>query len=73
MKITEAERDELVRRVNVAKTTPMIVVGMTGSKDLSTMAWERVQNYMDELGQRYSYDPKKYAVNSETCEVVEYS
>ena len=36
-------------------------------------AWHDVQNYMNELGKKYRYDPEKYVINKNTKELEKYS
>ena len=36
-------------------------------------AWHDVQNYMNELGKKYGYDPEKYVINKNTKELEKYS
>jgi hypothetical protein len=36
-------------------------------------AWHDVQEYMNELGRKYGYDPEKYVINKNTKELEEYS
>jgi hypothetical protein len=35
-------------------------------------AWHNVQNYMNELGKKYGYDPEKYVINKNTKELEKY-
>lgn len=67
--VTEEEKTELLELYNRAQSTPVIQVA-PGTKDLSTSAWERVQNFMNELGEKYGYDPQKNMVHPETGDVM---
>jgi hypothetical protein len=35
-------------------------------------AWHEVQEYMNELGKKYGYDPEKYVINKNTRELEKY-
>ena len=75
MKVTEQERDKLVEIYHRAQNTPVVAMsvkdGLEGN-DFASQAWRSVEEYMSELGKKYGYDPKKYAVNPKTCEVIPY-
>lgn len=45
------------------------LVGNTHNKH---KAWHNVQEYMNELGKKYGYDPEKYVINKYTKELEEY-
>ncbi len=45
------------------------LVGNTYNKH---KAWHSVQEYMNELGKKYGYDPEKYVINKNTKELEEY-
>jgi hypothetical protein len=68
MKISIEESDKLKELHQTASTTPVITLSM-GSPDASSLAWNRVREYMDELGKKYGYNPAEYAIDLETCEV----
>ena len=76
IKITEEENNKLQELYKTAQTTPVIApsvqAGLEG-RDLATLAWNDVRDYMDALAKKYNYDPTKYAVDPKTGEVVEYS
>ncbi len=35
-------------------------------------SWHNVQEYMNELGKKYGYDPEKYVINKNTKELEDY-
>ena len=36
-------------------------------------AWHEVQNYLEELGKKYNYDPEKYVINKITRKLEPYN
>lgn len=57
VKISEEERLELIKRYESAEQTPVIYTGK--GQDLSSSAWGQVRVYIEELGQKYGFDPDK--------------
>ncbi len=45
---------------------------LTGNANHKQKAWHDVQEYMNELGKKYGYDPEKYVINKNTKELEEY-
>lgn len=71
MKITEKENKKLQDLYKIAQTTPVITMKV-GEKDWATEAWDRVRDYMDELGKKYGYNPATNAIDPKTGEVREH-
>ena len=75
LQVTQEECDKLTELYKRAQNTPVIAMsvqdGLEGN-DFASLAWKDVEKYMDELGQKYGYDPKKYAINQVTREIVPY-
>jgi hypothetical protein len=46
---------------------------LAGNTHYKEKAWHKVQEYMNELGKKYGYDPEKYVINKITKELEEYS
>lgn len=46
---------------------------LDGNMQHKKKAWHDVQNYMNELGKKYGYDPEKYVINKNTKELEKYS
>jgi hypothetical protein len=46
---------------------------LAGNPQNKEKAWHDVQEYMNELGKKYGYDPEKYVINKNTKELEEYS
>jgi hypothetical protein len=70
--LSEEDRKELAKLYEDAQTTPVIgfsVKDMIEGRDWASLAWDRVRDKMDELGQKYGFDPKKVRINKETGEV----
>ncbi len=75
IKLTEEDRIDLVKLYKEAQTTPVIgfsVQQMLDGRDLASLAWNRVRNKMNELGEKYGYDPKTSAINQKTGEIQPY-
>lgn len=73
IKLSEKDRQELVKLYTEAERTPMIAMsvqaGIAG-RDWATQAWNRVRAKMDELGQKYGFDPSEMrGINKKTGEV----
>ena len=45
---------------------------LNGSPYDKHKAWHEVQEYMNELGKKYGYDPEKYVINKNTRELEKY-
>ena len=45
---------------------------LAGNPQHKEKAWHNVQEYMNELGRKYGYDPEKYVINKNTKELEEY-
>ena len=41
--------------------------------DKKRQAWHDVQNYLEELGKKYNYDPEKYVINKITRKLEPYN
>ena len=41
--------------------------------DKKRRAWHDVQNYLEELGKKYNYDPEKYVINKITRKLEPYN
>jgi len=54
--LTKEEHERLVKLYKDAQTTPVIYTGGGGS--WADSAWNEVRSYMDELGEKYGYDPR---------------
>jgi hypothetical protein len=66
MKLSEEEHQRLTALYKTAQTTPVIkLTSNPNEKDWATAAWDKVREYMDELGRKYGYDPAKYAINKD--------
>ncbi len=46
---------------------------LDGNVQNKQKAWHNVQNYMNELGEKYGYDPEKYVINKNTKELEKYN
>lgn len=57
---------ELVRE---ASNTPVITF-QSGEKDLATLAWERVQYFMQDMANKYDYDYTGHVINMKNGEIV---
>jgi hypothetical protein len=72
MKITKEECDKLVELYRKAGNTPMIkFTSDPKEKDLSTLAWDNVRSFYDELGKKYNFDPKEKCINPQTLEIID--
>jgi hypothetical protein len=69
MKITEQENKHLQDLYKTAKEMPVITFDLS-QKDWATLAWDRVRDYMDELGMKYNYDPATHAIDPKTGEIL---
>lgn len=57
VQLTDEEHMKLKELYHEAQTTPILVFGPDG-RNTADSAWGLVRTYMDELGQKYGYDPK---------------
>jgi len=73
MKITEQELGKLLELYRSAENAPVIAMsvqeGLEG-KDWATQAWNKVRDYMDELGMKYGYEPGQCAIHPQTGEII---
>jgi hypothetical protein len=61
--IDKHDYKELLELYKTAQTVPMIkMTSDPMEKDLSTQAWDKVREKMDDLGRKYNYNPKEYGV-----------
>jgi hypothetical protein len=68
MKIAEEEYKELMRLYKEAQETPVVALSteeLLTRGSWSDQAWNRVREYMDELGRKYSYDAAKFAIGKD--------
>ena len=65
--LSEEDRTGLVDLYHKAQKQPVIL--LFGKYDLNREAWDHVKDKLDELGEKYGYDPKTSTVNQETGEV----
>jgi thymidylate synthase len=64
--VSEQDYDQVLELYKLAKTTPVIKMTTDPEvKDWSEQAWDRVRDKMDELGQKYGYDPSTHAINKD--------
>lgn len=57
MKLNKKEAKRLVELYESAQTTPVITVN-SSMPSFAHQARDRVKEYMDELGEKYNFDPK---------------
>ena len=70
--LSEEDRKDLVELYQTAQTTPAIAMSsedMMRGRTWAAMAWDEVRNKMDELGEKYGFDPRTSPINKETGEV----
>jgi len=71
--LSEEDRKELVQLYETAETMPVIgfsVRQMIEGENLASLAWNRVRQFMDKLGKKYGFNPKKIkGINKITGEV----
>ncbi len=60
------EHARLVDLYQRARTTPYLVFGQHG-ENTADSAWHGVRRYMDELGRKYGYDPKRARISMESA------
>ena len=73
IKLLEEDRKELVKLYEEAERMPMIgfsVKQMIEGRDWASQAWDHVRKKMDELGEKYGFDPKRIrGISKKTGEV----
>lgn len=68
MKLSTEDMENLNKLYADAQNTPVILLG--GVTDISALAWKQVANKMDELGEKYGFNPRTMkGINRETGEV----
>lgn len=72
--LNKEELDHLKELTREASNTPVIAMSshdiLTG-RDWSSMAWDQVRYYWQELGRKYGFDPEEVkGINSTTGEVM---
>jgi hypothetical protein len=70
--LSKKETEELAELYHTAQTTPMIAFttqAMLEGRDWASLAWDRVRKKMEELGEKYGYNPRKVQINNKTGEV----
>ncbi len=67
--LSPEDHARLVELYRIAQTTPVLY--FAPGRDTASSAWEEVRRFMDELGKRYGYDPRKaqISMDSPTFEV----
>lgn len=71
-KIEKEELYKLIELVEWANKAPVIKFSSDPKEeDVSTRAWRKVAEYMDELGEKYSVDlaSQKYGIDPKTGEI----
>jgi len=69
IKLSEEDRQELVKLYARARTTPVIKMSTLGPS-WADQAWDDVRRKMDELGKKYGFNPKEMkGINPKTGEV----
>jgi hypothetical protein len=74
IKLSNEDREKLAKLYKTAETTPVIAFtcqDMAEGRDFASLAWNDVRNFMDELGKKYGFDPKKVAISRATGVVVD--
>ena len=64
-RLTEEEYEQLQLLYRDAQNTPVIALSTADAlagRDLSSLAWTAVKDYMDHLGKKYNFDPAKHAI-----------
>ncbi len=74
--LEEADFKKLVELYTKAQRTPMIAMSVAdgiAGRDWSTMAWNEVRAFMDQLGKKYGYKPQtaQISMDSSTFQVEE--
>jgi hypothetical protein len=78
IKLTNEEFDKILRLYETAlDASSQSTLGSGGSTlgggpHYKHKAWHDVQEYMNELGRKYGYDPEKYVINKNTKELEKY-
>ena len=63
--LTSANEQGLLTDVNPDASTSDLI-------NKKRQAWHDVQNYLEELGKKYNYDPEKYVINKITRKLEPY-
>jgi hypothetical protein len=69
IKLSEEDREKLAKLYETAQKTPMIALSsqdMLEGRDFASLAWNDVRNFMNELGKKYGFDPKKVGISAAT-------
>jgi hypothetical protein len=78
IKLTDEEFNKISNLYQIAlDATSQSTLGsggssLAGNTNDKQKAWHNVQEYMNELGKKYGYDPEKYVINKNTKELEEY-
>ncbi len=68
IELTSKELEKITELNDKARNTPVILVGGYGMSDSN---WNDVKNFWDELGDKYSFDPRKVKnIDRETGEII---
>jgi len=79
IKLTDEEFDKISKLYQTALDASSQTTLSSGGSSLDGdtfhkhEAWHNVQEYMNELGKKYGYDPEKYVINKNTKELERYS
>ncbi|MBA3750327.1 MAG: hypothetical protein H0X03_05450 [Nitrosopumilus sp.] len=79
IKLTDEEFDKISKLYQTALEASSQTTLSSGGSSLGGdafhkhEAWHNVQEYMNELGKKYGYDPEKYVINKYTKELERYS
>lgn len=69
IKLNDGDRKELLELYRQAQSTPVITTGI-GRPSMAASAWDDVRKKMDDLGEKYGFDPNKIkGINPETGEI----
>ena len=73
IKLSNSDREKLTKLYYKAQTTPVIAFNLASAvegKDMATLAWNHVREFIDKLGNKYGFDPTTISsINSKTGEV----
>ena len=70
MKLSEEDRLEILKLYRDAETTPVITMAVD-QPSFAESAWKRVREKMQELGEKYGFDPEKMkGIDPETGEIL---
>lgn len=82
--LSESEIEKISKLYQVALdlTSPKELAHLTDNNPITSksalidrkrQAWHDVQNYLEELGKKYNYDPEKYVINKITRKLEPYN